>query len=404
MIHPILDWLIGNVDEHSLSWYALSNNPNTTFDLVKKYINKPWDWILLSKHKNITFDIIKNNPQYIWDTFAISQNPNITWDIIIDNPNFIWSFKELSCHPNITWNIIKENLETENPFDWDYKVLSFNPNINWDIIINNYKIIKWDFESLIYNHNIYWEMINNNQKIINFLKNNFNDDIDFLFNKLDWLLISQDERLNVESIYYINNNCYITKKQKNNNPNKTNYQIINSLWYYNQIIYNTNFEIDNINNFYNNDNLLLNHNIEIEDINNIINKYWINYLSFNLSKNPKLDIEFFNNNNNKYFCNIGYNLNPNISLDYIKNNINNNINYIYWLCHNQFNYNNYYVSNNYKKKLVKKFMDNCFEELIKKSCCPKRKLNWDDNFMNDCKNGLYGDDYLQEYIKECSKY
>jgi hypothetical protein len=384
MIHPILDWLIMNINEISLSWFSLSNNPNTTFDLVKKYINKPWDWFSLSKHKNITWNIIINNPTYNWDWIAVSQNPNITWEIIENNLNYLWSFKELSCHPNIKWEIIKNNPK----YIWDFKVISFNPNISWDIIFKN-NSYKWDYQTLIYNNNIYWEMINNNPKVIKFLKNNLLYDIDILFDKLDWLLISQDKRLNIETINYINNNCYITKKQKELYPEKTNYEIINSFWYINQIISNTNFDIINIeyiqkyiiSNIIFNENLLLNHNLEINEINYIISKYWNEYLSYNLSKNPKIDDTFFNEKNKKYFCNIGYYLNPNITLNYIQNNMNNNI---YWLCHNHFYYNDYYVSNNYKKKLVKNFIDKCLEELIKKACRPSRLLNWNDDVLLDC--------------------
>ena len=37
----------------------LSSNPNITFDVVEKYIEKPWNWSKLSLNPNITFDFIK---------------------------------------------------------------------------------------------------------------------------------------------------------------------------------------------------------------------------------------------------------------------------------------------------------------------------------------------------------
>jgi len=34
----------------------------------------------------------------------------------------------------------------------------------------------------------------------------------------------------------------------------------------------------------------------------------------------------------------------------------------------------------YKKKLVKKFMDTCWEELIQKACHPSRIENWHEGY------------------------
>ena len=50
---------------------------------------------------------------------------------------------------------------------------------------------------------------------------------------------------------------------------------------------------------------------------------------------------------------------------------------------NKFSYDNYYLSEFYKKELVKKFLDNCFEELIRKACHPSRLLNWNEDILLD---------------------
>jgi len=381
MIHPIFDWLIENIESDKLCWYSLSLNPNITWELINKHINKPWIWYLLVKHPNISWKHIKlinksiiNND--IW--IGISENPNITWDIIISNPNFLWSWKKLSCHPNITFEIIKDNLNN----DWCWKLLSYNPNITWKHILDN-PDMTWYYETLIYNENIYWDIINNNETIINFLKTKF-DDIDYLFNRLDWLLMSSDKRLNSYSINKINKVCHVTKNQKNNNLDKTNEEIINSFWHKQQISINLDFnELLKINILYNWDYFLLNKNINMEQINYIINNN-NNDISFELSQSPLLDINFFNNNN-KYFCDLGFMINPNINLDYIKllNNNPESRDKIYWLCSNKFFYNDYYISNNYKKKLVKEFNDKCLEEIIKISCHPSRIINWNEDILLD---------------------
>ena len=33
------------------------------------------------------FDFVKNNPDKPWNWYALSGNPNITWDIVRDNPD-----------------------------------------------------------------------------------------------------------------------------------------------------------------------------------------------------------------------------------------------------------------------------------------------------------------------------
>ena len=407
MINPIFDWLLENVEVNKLCWYSLSINPNITWDLVKKYDKKPWNWYLLAKHPNISWSIIKNNYNQYWNNnmwVNISENPNITWDIIINNYNFMWSWKELSCHPNITFEIIKNNLNCS----WSWKLISYNPNITWKNILDNPNH-KWYYETLIYNKNIYWDIINNNQKIISFLKTKFYN-IDYLFDKLDWLLISSDKRLNYDTINYINKVCYVTKNQQNNNPNKTNEEIISSFWYKQQLLINLEpseifklYNLDNLDDLNYMDHFLLNKNINLEQLLYIINNDKSHSIgagraniSFEVSQNALLDIHFFNNNR-EFFCDLGFMINPNIDLTYIKSltDTPEGTNYIHWICGNKLYYDNYYISNDYKKLLVKEFNDKCLENLIQKACHPSRLFNWNEDVSNY---------YQDEYINECNKY
>jgi hypothetical protein len=47
-------------------------------------------------------------------------------------------------------------------------------------------------------------------------------------------------------------------------------------------------------------------------------------------------------------------------------------------------------------------MDNCWEELIQKACHPARILNWNDEYLEACKNG--SDEEREIYIAECEKF
>ena len=53
---------------------VLSSNPNITFDIVEKYINKPWDWEKLSYNPNLTFDIVEKYINKPWDWYELSKS------------------------------------------------------------------------------------------------------------------------------------------------------------------------------------------------------------------------------------------------------------------------------------------------------------------------------------------
>ena len=388
MINYFFDWLISNIEENKLCWYSLSVNPNITWDLIKKHIYKPWNWYLLAKHPNITWDIIKNNsnkPWYNTDTFyGISENPNITWDIIINNLDFLWSWKELSCHQNITFEIIKNNLH----YDWSWEMISYNPNITWEHIFDN-PTYKWNLNTLIYNKNIYWDIINNNENIMAFLKNKYKN-IDYIFDNLDWLLMSSDTRLNIDTITKINKVCHVTYKQKNNNIGKTNEEIISSCWYKQQLsLILDPEEILKLQDLFRVDYFILNRNINLDQLNSIIQ--YNNNISFELSQCPLLDLNFFKHHEH-LFNSLGYMLNPNIDINYIKSVT--DYTHLYRICSNTFNYDYYYISKNYKKNLVKQFINNCWEELIQKACHPSRLFNWNEDMKYD-----YSNEYNNEYLK-----
>ena len=65
----------------NVDWFALSQNPNITFEFVKENMDKPWDWSALSRNPNITVDIVKDNPDKPWNLSDLNENPNILLSI-----------------------------------------------------------------------------------------------------------------------------------------------------------------------------------------------------------------------------------------------------------------------------------------------------------------------------------
>jgi hypothetical protein len=47
-------------------------------------------------------------------------------------------------------------------------------------------------------------------------------------------------------------------------------------------------------------------------------------------------------------------------------------------------------------------MNTCWEELIQKACHPARILNWNEEYLEECKNG--SDEEQLFYIAACNKY
>ena len=48
------------------------------------------------------FDYIKETPHKDWNYYALSQNPNITWEIVAANPDKAWKYWLLSQN-RISW-------------------------------------------------------------------------------------------------------------------------------------------------------------------------------------------------------------------------------------------------------------------------------------------------------------
>ena len=169
------------------AWDNVSKNHNLTHNTVNEYSDKPWESSLGSQ-PYITLDIIENNPNIYFrrefSCYGISTNPNITWDFIINNIDKNWEWRGLSNNQNMTWEIIQANLDKpwnwrilsrraditwktiqdnpDKPWDWDN--ISRNPNITLDIVKNNNEM-EWDWYRISKHPNITWKMIGDNQEL-----------------------------------------------------------------------------------------------------------------------------------------------------------------------------------------------------------------------------------------------
>jgi len=423
----------------NINWLKLSLNPNITIDVVKKNLDKPWVWELLSYgNSSITWNDIENNLDLPWDWSKILITHKVpkefidshslynwnyadytkkyeTWDNVQKNKAQIWDkyifssgYDHLSMNPNITWDIIQNNPVLQNR--WDF--ISINPNITQEIIRNNIDkpwnwqslssrkdIVTMDFIDEFADKNWFWNQVLSVLKktmtldfakkyidkpiIWYYLSENNNITIDFIRENIDkpwdWALLSNNPCISIDSIL-------------NNTDLPWN-------WY--QICSNPYKITRNV----------------ISKRRAIISRYLV---PAGLAQNPSLEIEMFNSIalQNPEIMNM-LSKNQGITWNVIKNKL-----HLSWnwgnICDNQYSLCDYFKSENHKKELVNKFIDksweeflkkalvkhfriNCLEELIQKTCTVARKLNWDEDFMEDCKNDFY-EGGREFYLAECRKY
>ena len=211
--HEHLPWKLSDFS------YAMSENPNLTYDCMKKYKNYIRNDIeFWWSHPNITLDILKHHERE-WHMDHASGNPNLTIKYVnerhcnmveneyapggwIPNPpetllddwdwDEVWSFikdftdfdhlgvdylsKEryrgysqngwgkdaLSSNSNVPWEII----EKYHDQPWDWELLSKHPSVTWDNIQEN-RQFPWVEKCFLANPNLTWEFIQSNETLYN---------------------------------------------------------------------------------------------------------------------------------------------------------------------------------------------------------------------------------------------
>ncbi len=170
-------------------------------------------------------------------------------------------------------------------------------------------------------------------------------------------------------------------------------------WSYDDLCYNINMTLDNINLF-----------IKINNINITKDNNPRTLFAKNINLLPKEIDDILNKESGQlykkyfFFNDDPISLNPNLTLGIIKkygNHIADNYNLI---IKNKFSYDEIFDKEYYKIIQTINKLKLYHQELIEKVCTPKRKINWDEDFMEDCKSGFYGDEGFKIYNDECNKY
>lgn len=263
--------------------YLLSENPNVTIDIIKKYPDFNWDWMTISEREDITWEIVKenlNNPNIQWCWSELSRNPNITWKIIQENIDQPWVWHYVSENKNITIEIIEKNSDML----CYYESLSQNPNITVEFIektINE----SWSFTRLSSNENL----------TLDFVRNNLNKDwwwSDLLCRKFITCDFIQEIRNSVHSVhidwYHLTENPNITMEFIKNN--------LNEEWNWDAISQHPNITWENV-----------------------VNNPTLSWSWYNLPKNPNITFEIVRNNQDKDWHYADLYENPNMSYNDVTN-------------------------------------------------------------------------------------
>lgn len=124
--------LLQNVQSNFV-WIEITRNPNTTLELIKMYVNLPWNTDIISHSLIKSIDFIKENPDFPFLNWNIlSYNSNISLKDIDDNPQFPWNYDTMSCRTDLTHEFVKKHADK----NWNYMTLSEREDL-WDDINKN---------------------------------------------------------------------------------------------------------------------------------------------------------------------------------------------------------------------------------------------------------------------------
>lgn len=126
-----------------------------SWDLVQKYRHLPWSSYEISKNHNITWDIVINNYNFPWNWHLLSKHQNIPIDIILNNFNYPWTWCVVVERDDVSWNMALNNPRLTR---YCYK----NPNVPIDYLLANgyYDALHYhkdvDIEFILTNATIPW--------------------------------------------------------------------------------------------------------------------------------------------------------------------------------------------------------------------------------------------------------
>jgi hypothetical protein len=362
---------------------AISANPNLNPNMITRFTHLAWNWENLSIHRNVTWHFIESNPNLRWDMEAVSKNYNITFKEFYDsfesemfqnNPNLEWEMYWVVQSHQITWDNINDD---SLGIDWSasekavpYVGISYNPNITWQNVMER-RDINWNYEALSTNPNVTIEIVKSNlnrewdwlelteHKNITTKMIMENPDLPWEFEDR----LTGKQPIDIEYIYF----CM--EKLGHNLP----WNCISSSKYISwDVIVANNLPWDK-------KSVSSNINITWEIVCNNPNYGWDFGM---LSANPNIswDIVVINSNLPWDFGKMSSN--PNITAGIVFSNYG-----LPWdfeaISANEFCHHEFFVSEQYKKILVKRFMNICGEKLIQAACHPSRINYWHEDAVGD---------------------
>jgi len=113
-------------------WDNMTDHPNITIELIKKYPNERWSF----EHIKIK-DLLETEDDYSFITkegwYYISSSEEITMDFVEKHAHLPWDKEGLSANPNMTYKFYKEhigfNIEKHAHIPWKKESLPVNINI-----------------------------------------------------------------------------------------------------------------------------------------------------------------------------------------------------------------------------------------------------------------------------------
>lgn len=128
----------------------MSANPNITLQYILNNKDKNWNWVYLSQNPGIKLEDIEENLNLSWQWCSVGGNPNITIKFIL---NHLDKFKDRTANLGGTSLITLEDIQNYPELFWNKEIISQNPNLTLEYFLNN-RNAKWNYESIGRNSSI----------------------------------------------------------------------------------------------------------------------------------------------------------------------------------------------------------------------------------------------------------
>lgn len=193
-----------------------NNSHKFSIEFLKRH-NSDINWFLASKSSNITLNDIINNPTLPWRYDGISCRIDLPMSYIQQNANKLnWAelskyhnIQEIFEYPDLPWNYTKisnrvswDEVLEHSELPWDYHSMTNNPNITADIIISNPEL-NWSYNDMC--KKLPLDHLDKNKINYNMLSQNPHITIDYIYENRDqewnYEILSSNESLSFEDIH-----------------------------------------------------------------------------------------------------------------------------------------------------------------------------------------------------------